>query len=85
AEFHCSKLNEIKVEVQADAAKNALMRAKKIAEATGSSIGDIRSGTMGVLQITPKYSNQVDDAGINDLSSIEKEITAVVSASFEIK
>ena len=84
-EYHCSKLNEIKVEVQADAAKNALLRAKKIAEATGSKIGDIRAGTMGVLQITPKYSTQVEDTGVNDLSSIEKEITAVVNASFEIK
>jgi hypothetical protein len=40
---------------------------------------------MGVLQITPKFSNMISDYGINDLSSIEKEITAVVNASFEIK
>jgi hypothetical protein len=40
---------------------------------------------MGVLQITPKNSNVISDYGMNDVTSIEKEITAVVSASFEIK
>ncbi|MHB9012989.1 MAG: SIMPL domain-containing protein, partial [Ignavibacteriaceae bacterium] len=39
----------------------------------------------GVLQITPRFSNQVSDYGINDLTSIDKEITAVVNASFEIE
>jgi uncharacterized protein len=38
-----------------------------------------------VLQITPKNSNQVSDYGMNDVSSIEKEITAVVNASFQIR
>lgn len=84
-EYHCTKLNEIKVAIQAEAAKNAYMRAERIAEATGSSIGGIRSGTMGVLQITPKYSTDVENGGINDLTSIVKEITAVVNASFEVK
>jgi hypothetical protein len=39
---------------------------------------------MGVIQITPFNSTMVTDYGINDVSSIDKEITAVVSASFEI-
>jgi len=37
------------------------------------------------LQITPINSNMVSDYGMNDVSSIDKEITAVVNASFEIK
>jgi hypothetical protein len=36
------------------------------------------------MQITPLYSNEVDDYGINDTSSLEKEITAVVHCQFEI-
>nr|WP_294895186.1 hypothetical protein [uncultured Pedobacter sp.] len=38
---------------------------------------------MGVLQITPENSNMTSDYGIKDVSSIRKEITAVVSANFE--
>lgn len=84
-EYHYTKLAEIKIDIQAEAAKDAMERAKKIAESTGRKLGNLRSARMGVLQITPKFSNMVSDYGINDLSSIEKEITAVVSASFEIR
>jgi hypothetical protein len=84
-EYFYSKLGDLKIEIQAEAAKDAMVRAKKIAEATSSSLGNITNARMGVLQITPKYSNMVSDMGVNDLTSIEKEITAVVNASFEIK
>lgn len=84
-EYFYSKLGDLKVEIQAEAARDAMIRADKIAKATNSSLGTITNAKMGVLQITPKYSNMVSDMGINDLSSIEKEITAVVNASFEIK
>lgn len=84
-EYHYSKLAELKIDVQAEAARDAMIRAEKIAAATDRRLGPMRNARMGVLQITPKYSNQVSDYGINDLSSIEKEITAVVNASFEIE
>jgi len=84
-EYHYTKLAELKIEIQADASKDAMIRAEKIAEATGRELGPMRSARMGVLQITPRLSNQISDYGVNDLSSIEKEITAVVNASFEIE
>lgn len=78
-------LAELKVEVQSLAAKDAMERARKIAEATGSSLGTIQKARMGVLQITPRHSTLVSDYGVNDTTSIEKEITAVVSATFQIR
>jgi hypothetical protein len=84
-EYYYTNLAQVKIEIQAEAAKDAMTRAKKIAESTDSKIGTLRNARMGVLQITPKNSNQVSDYGINDVSSIEKEITSVVNASFEIK
>ncbi|MFA3782483.1 SIMPL domain-containing protein [Melioribacteraceae bacterium 4301-Me] len=83
-EYLYSKIDELKVAIQAAAAKNAKERAEKIAEATGRSLGPLRSARMGVIQITPKNSNLVSDYGINDNTSIVKDITAVVSAAFEI-
>ena len=83
-EYYYTKLADLKIEIQADAAKDALNRAQKIAEATGSTLGPISNARMGVLQITPVNSNMVSDYGINDVSSIEKEITAVVNASFRL-
>ncbi|MBN1300996.1 MAG: SIMPL domain-containing protein [Melioribacteraceae bacterium] len=80
-----TNIDEMKIAIQAKAAENAMQRAYKIAEATGRSLGPLRSARMGVIQITPKNSTMVSDYGYNDTSSIEKEITAVVSASFSIE
>lgn len=84
-EYYYTKLADMKIEMQADAAKDALNRAQKIAEATGSDLGAITNARMGVIQITPVNSNMISDYGINDATSIEKEITAVVSASFRLE
>lgn len=83
-EYLYTKLDDLKITIQAEAAKNAMDRAEKIAESTGRSLGSLRNARMGVIQITPRNSNMVSDYGTNDVTSIEKEITAVVSASFEI-
>jgi hypothetical protein len=84
-EYHYTKMADLKIEIQAAAARDAMIRAQKIAEATDRELGPMRSARMGVLQITPKFSNAISDYGINDLSSIEKEIIGVVNASFEIE
>jgi len=80
-----TKLHQIKIDIQAKAAANAMLRAEKIAKATGRDLGPLRKARMGVIQITPRNSTSVSDYGFNDTSSIEKEITAVVNASFEIQ
>lgn len=84
-EYIYTKLDEIKVQVQAEAAKNAKMRAEVLAKANERDLGLLKDARMGIIQITPKNSNMVTDYGVNDVSSIEKEITAVVSASFQLK
>jgi uncharacterized protein len=83
-EYLYTKIDDIKIAVQAEASKNAMDRAEKIAASTGRSLGPLRNARMGVMQITPKNSNIVTDYGVNDVTSIEKDITAVVSASFQI-
>lgn len=84
-EYYYTGLAELKIEIQAEAAKDAQERASRIAAATGSKLGPLTAARMGVLQITPRYSNVVSDYGMNDASSIEKEITAVVSSSFALQ
>jgi hypothetical protein len=83
--YYYTKLAELKVDIQADAAKDAMNRAQRIAQVTGNDVSSMRSARMGVLQITSANSTEISDYGQNDVSSIEKEITAVVSADFEIK
>ncbi|MGB9867405.1 MAG: SIMPL domain-containing protein [Bacillota bacterium] len=84
-QYYYTKLNELKIDMLAEAAKDAMNRAEKIAASTGARIGNLRSAKMGVFQITPKNSTEVSDYGINDTSSLEKEITAVVNAEFALR
>ncbi len=83
-QFHYTKLGDLKIEMLGEAAKDAKTRADKIAESTSSSIGTIRSARMGVMQITAPESTEVSDYGVNDTSSIEKDVTAVVNISFAV-
>ena len=83
-EYYYTQLGGLKIEMMAEAAKDAKTRAEKIAESTGSSIGSVRTARMGVLQITPAGSNEVSDSGMNDTSSLDKDITAVVSIGFAV-
>lgn len=83
-EYFYTKLAELKVEMLAKATENAKMRAQNMARAAGNTIGLMRSAKMGVFQITPVNSTEVSDWGVNDTSSFEKKVTAVVAVSFAI-
>jgi hypothetical protein len=82
--FLYTKLSDLKVEMIGLASQDAKTRAEQIAKATGNSIGDVRSSKTGVFQVNAKNSTEVSDYGVNDTSSLEKTITAVVNASFAI-
>lgn len=83
-EYYYTKIADLKIEMLAEAAKDAKVRAQQVALSTGSQIGSVRTARMGVMQITAADSNEVSDAGINDTSSLEKDITAVVNVGFAV-
>jgi len=84
-EYFYTKLDELKIEMLAKATENAKERAVSMVGATGNSIGVMRQARMGVFQITPVTSTDVSDWGMNDTSSLDKKVMAVVSVSFAIK
>lgn len=84
-EYTYTKLDELKVEMLGRATENAKERAANMVKATGNKIGLMRSARMGVFQITPVTSTEVSDWGVNDTTSLEKKVTAVVTASFAIE
>jgi hypothetical protein len=79
-----TKLSQLRVEMVAEATKDAKARAEAISKSTGNQVGPIRSAKTGVFQITSRNSTDVSDYGIYDTSSLEKDITAVVSVEFAI-
>jgi hypothetical protein len=84
-EYFYKKLDELKLEMLARASENAKQRAENMVKATGNGIGVMRSARMGVFQITPVTSTDVSDWGMNDTTSLDKKVMAVVTASFAIK
>jgi hypothetical protein len=69
----------------AKASENAKQRAENMVRAAGNKVGLMRSAKMGVFQITPVTSTDVSDYGENDTTSLDKKVTAVVSAAFAIE
>lgn len=85
AQFFYTKIDDLKIEMLGEAAKDAKARALKLAQSTGSEVGALRSAQQGVFQITPENSISVSDYGEYDVSSIRKSIKAIVTMRFEIK
>jgi hypothetical protein len=83
-QFLYTKLADLKISMLAEATKDATARAQQIASNSGAGLGSIRDARMGVMQINPVHSSAVSDSGNNDTLSFEKEITAIVSARFEL-
>lgn len=84
-QYMYTKIADMKVTMLAEATKDARKRAEMIAENAGNKLGKLKYADMGVIQITPRYSNDVSDYGMNDTSSLEKDITAIVHCEFEIQ
>nr|WP_295613849.1 SIMPL domain-containing protein [Chamaesiphon sp. GL140_3_metabinner_50] len=84
-EYLYNDLSKLRIEMVAEATKDAKARAESIAKSTGNRVGGVRSADTGVFQITPRYSTGVSGEGRYDTTSIDKDITAVVSVKFGIE
>ncbi|HZW99802.1 MAG TPA: SIMPL domain-containing protein [Trueperaceae bacterium] len=84
-EYYYSGLSDLRPELLAEAIRDAQSRAQAVAEATGARVGNLRSADSGVFQVTQLNSTEVASYGMYDTSTIEKRVTAVVHASFELR
>lgn len=80
-----TRLAQARIDALDAATENARDRAQTIVEGLGGKLGRLRGAELGVYQVTPRFSTDVSDYGINDTSSREKDVTAVVSVTFEVK
>jgi hypothetical protein len=84
-QFIYTKAGETKIEMLAEATKDARARAEQIATQGGRSIARLQSADQGIFQITPHHSVATSWQGENDTTSRQKTITAVVTATFLLK
>ncbi len=84
-QYYISNLPELRINLLADAVKDAKARAQKIAEGTNKKIGTIKTANMGVVQVLPVNSTEVSDYGTYDTSTIEKEVMITVTVLFTLE
>jgi uncharacterized protein len=79
-----TELAQAKLTALERATAEARRRAEILAHGLGGKLGRMRSSSQGVYQVTPRDSTDVSDYGINDTSSRDKDVNAVVSATFAV-
>jgi hypothetical protein len=84
-EYYYLKLPEVRISLMGEAVKDARARAEVIAESSGRKVGDLKSASMGVVQVLPVNSVDVSDYGSYDTTVIEKEVMVTVKASFSLR
>jgi hypothetical protein len=70
--------------MHAEAAKDARERAAGIARAAGCRLGEVRYARMSAPSITPLYSSEESDGGVDDTTALEKKITAIVNVGYAV-
>lgn len=82
--YYYTKLSELKIEMIAEATKDANVRAKQIAENAGGSLGNLKSADMGVFQIVGQNSSEdYSWGGSFNTSSKDKTASITVNLQYE--
>ena len=83
--YHYTRLDDLKIEMLAAAAVDARTRADEILSSAGDATrGDLVSTHMGVININPANSSATSWDGINDKSSLDKDIMTIVHVVYEV-
>jgi uncharacterized protein len=82
-----TKLGELKIEMLAEAGKDARTRAERIlaAAGNGSTAGHLDRVEMGVINVNPANSTETSWQGNNDTSSLDKDIITIVRVGYRIE
>ncbi len=84
-EYVYTGLAALKIEMIGEATADARARAERIASNSRCRLGAVREAKAGVLQITAPWSTDVSAGGIYDTSTIEKDVTSVVTLEIAIE
>ncbi len=85
-EYYYTKLSELKLEMVAEATKDAKLRAENIADNAGSKLGDLKKSDMGVFQIIAQNSSEdYSWGGSFNTSAKNKTATITVKLVYKIK
>jgi hypothetical protein len=82
--YYYTKIADLKIEMISKATEDARLRAEKIAENSGETLGDLNSASMGVFQITGQNSGE-DFSWGGAYNTQDKKKTASITIRLEYK
>jgi len=81
-----TKLGGLKIEMLAEASKDARTRAENVVRSAGSTqLGRLLEADMGIINVNPANSTETSEGGRNDTTSLDKDIITIVHADFELE
>jgi hypothetical protein len=84
--YYYTRLGELKLEMLAEAAKDARSRAENILRSAGNAdLGPLVYASMGIININPANSTATSSEGNNDTTSYEKDIITIVRAEYKVQ
>lgn len=85
--YHYTRVGELKIEMLAEASRDARLRAERMLAAAGggASVGRVEGIDTGVININPANGTDTSWEGNYDTSSFEKDILTTVRIRFEVK
>jgi hypothetical protein len=84
--YYYTKLNELKIDLLAQATADGKLRAETIANNSGSKLGQLKKASMGIFQITGKNSNEdYSWGGVFNTSSKNKTASITIRMEFQIR
>ena len=84
-EYYISELPDLKIEIIAEATRDARARAEEVAKTANARLGKLRNGRVGVFQITEPLSVEVQSMGIFNTNTRRKQISVTMTGEFELK
>lgn len=84
--YYYTRLGELKLEMLAEAAKDARARAEKILNSAGNTgVGKLVYADMGIININAANSTETSTEGNNDTSSRDKDIITIIHAEYKME
>ena len=81
--YFYTKLGELKIEMLAEASKDARTRAEKmVGSAGGATIGRLVNADMGVINVNPANATSTSWDGNNDTGSLDKDVLTIVHTTY---
>ena len=83
--YYYTRVNELKSTLLVEATKDARLRAKTLAEGSDVNLGPLRAARQGIFSVRSADASSIAEKAADDVASIPKKITAVVTVDYAMR